>query len=70
MLTPAEKDLLLKLGQAWNAFCQLPNEHTSDAREFAEGLHRLQDMIAARAAYRAMRKEGEVEQRRNGDARD
>jgi len=54
-LRPEEEQLLNLLGEAWNQFCALPREHPADAQEFAETIHRLQDMVAARPVWRATR---------------
>jgi len=52
-LTTAEGELLELMGEAWNKFCALPRQHPADAQEFAETMHRLQDMVAARPVWRA-----------------
>lgn len=54
-LTPEEQQLLEVLGDAWNKFAALPQEHPSESIEFAQAIHRCQDMVAARPVWRLNR---------------
>jgi hypothetical protein len=53
--TEAEVALLHHLGAAWNMFHDLPVQHVSDRDEFCQMTHLLQNMVAARATYRALK---------------
>ena len=55
-MTPKELLLLDKIGDVWNGFAELPEEHNDDSRDFRYFIHRLQDMVAARAAYRQLKR--------------
>ena len=54
-LTPEEQELLELLGGVWNKFAALPQEHPSEGSEFAQAIHRCQDMVAARPLWRLNR---------------
>jgi len=43
------------LADAWNAFCDLPEEHPSDADEFCRAIHAAQDIVLARPARRDLK---------------
>lgn len=55
MPTPDEIKLIGKLGDCYSAFTLLPQEHDMAHVEFCQMIHRLQDMVAARATYRECR---------------
>ncbi len=52
-LTENETLLLGYLGHAWAFFCNLDKKSGDDIREFQEGIHRLQQLVALRVARRA-----------------
>lgn len=54
VLTRKERELIEKLGECWNDFLQLPEQHTMDKTEFCHGIHRLQDKVGARPAIREL----------------
>ena len=56
MLTDDENTVLTKLGEAWNAFLALPEQHADDVTEFRHALHRLQEKVLARPALRVFGK--------------
>ena len=56
-MTPDEKAVLDALAEAWNRFRDLPVAHDDDTSEFRSGIHALQDKIAARPTWRALRME-------------
>ena len=66
MLTDQEKALVEKLGDVFNDFTKLPRQHPCDVGEFTQGVHRLQDMVASRPAYRALSLERRAKQAKNG----
>jgi len=51
-LTEAEIALIELTRELWNRFVALPERHPSDLVEMAADVHRIQDRIAARAAWR------------------
>lgn len=53
-LTADEKDIVVRLGQVWNQFLLLRDEHADDVPEFRRGIHQLQEKVLARAARREM----------------
>ncbi|HLA18815.1 MAG TPA: hypothetical protein VJ253_05775 [Dehalococcoidia bacterium] len=54
-LAAEEQEILELLGEAWNKFAALPQEHPSEGIEFAQAIHRCQDMMAARPVWRLNR---------------
>lgn len=54
MLSQIEKECINSLNQALEKFSDLQVEHTYHDHEFQTGIHRLQDLILARAALRFM----------------
>lgn len=52
MITPTECDIITKLGEIWNRYLELPEEHPMGRQEFCSAIHQLQDKVAARSAYR------------------
>lgn len=54
-MTPEEDALLQLLGDAFTAFVKLPVLHPSDRPEFCHHIHTLQNMVAARPTFRALR---------------
>lgn len=46
----AEIELLAKLGEAHGLFLAMPRQHPDELRDFADALHRLQDLVALRVA--------------------
>ena len=53
-MTADEKALVEMLGDAWNGFCDLPEEHPCDADEFCKAIHAAQNIILSRAGRRTM----------------
>jgi hypothetical protein len=51
-LTPEERDLLKKLGEAYNMYTALDKRSEGDNKEFVDALHRLQQLVALRVARR------------------
>jgi hypothetical protein len=52
-LTDDEIALVKQFGQWWNAFCELPQMHSSDASDVLFHIHALQRIVMARIAQRA-----------------
>jgi hypothetical protein len=52
--TNAEVSLLEHLGKVNDMFCSLPVQHIEDQDDFRRLVHRLQDMVAARVAFRQL----------------
>jgi hypothetical protein len=52
-LTKEETEILKKLGEAWDLFYRLDKKSDCDSKEFVDGIHRLQQLIALRVARRA-----------------
>jgi len=52
-MTNEEREVVLKLAAAWNAFVSLPIEHDDDINEFRHGVHAPQEKVLARPARRA-----------------
>ncbi|KPH62378.1 hypothetical protein ADT71_15480 [Novosphingobium sp. ST904] len=53
-LTDEEHALVTMIGEVWNAFLKLPEEHVRDRAEFCNKVHDLQYMILGRPARRAI----------------
>jgi hypothetical protein len=51
-LTPEEKEILQKLGEAFTVYSQLEKRSEADNKEFTDAIHRLQQLIALRVARR------------------
>lgn len=47
-LTQKEQDVIDHLVRSWNAFLDLPIQHSDDITEFRHGIHRLQEKVLAR----------------------
>jgi hypothetical protein len=45
-----EEKVLKMLAQCWNEFLKLEVQHPMERREFCDGIHRCQDIIAVRVA--------------------
>ncbi len=56
-ITPEEKHLLEQLAVVWEEFCRLPLQNPLDAQEFITAIRSLQNMVAARSAYRRLQLE-------------
>ena len=54
-LTNEEKAVLAALVVAWETFLKIPVEHADDKNDFRFHLHALQNLIAARPAFREIR---------------
>jgi len=54
MLTEREQRVMDALVAAWNAYLELPIQHSDDTTEFRHGIHRLQEKIFARPARKKM----------------
>lgn len=52
--TKDEKEVVMKLAEAWNAFLLLPTEHSDDVDEFRRIIHAGQEKVMARPARRAL----------------
>lgn len=52
-LTPEEKEILQKLGEAFTVYSKLERRSEADNKEFTDAIHRLQQLIALRVARRA-----------------
>ena len=65
MLTPEERKVLDLLRQVWNAYTKLPAIAPSEPHEFSDAVHRLQDLIASRPAYRQLALEQRVQENKN-----
>jgi len=50
-LTKDEKKVLKLLGDAWNAYCELPTKHPCDANEFLLAIHAAENVIMARPEW-------------------
>lgn len=51
-LTPLERSLACQLGEIWNLFLQLPNEHADDQAEFRHLIHAAQEKVLSRPGRR------------------
>jgi len=51
-LTDEEAQVMIALVEAWNRFSQLPSIHPDHANEFRNGIHVLQNLLAARVVAR------------------
>ena len=51
-LSAGEHKVLHLSTDLYNAFCDLPNEHSSDIVEFVAALHRIQDLVYSRPGRR------------------
>lgn len=56
----SEKRVVDMLADAWNAFCELPEEHPCDAREFCSAIHVAQSLVLMRPARRDLSTPPEV----------
>ena len=57
MMTPGERKIVDMLADTYNAFCDLPREHPMEVAEFAQCIHELQHLVAARPTWRALASE-------------
>lgn len=51
---PEELKVLNLLGTAWDAFTEIRPRGDAETEEFMHGVHRLQDLIGARAVWRSL----------------
>ncbi len=51
-LTFEEGEVMDALITAWNKFIKIERQHSSELNDFAAGIHRCQDLLAARIARR------------------
>lgn len=51
-LTPDEQSVMDKILDAYNAFCKLDRQHPNEGRDFTDGIHKLQSIMALRIARR------------------
>jgi hypothetical protein len=51
-LTAGEGEVMDALVAAWNRFSELTHQHPDELRDFADGIHRCQDLLAVRIARR------------------
>jgi len=54
-MTTAELEIVLRLGDAWDAFNAMRSEHGDEREEFRRLIHQAQDLVAARSAYRSLK---------------
>ena len=54
---PEELRVLDLLGQAWNEFVALPEEHSADRVEFMQAIHAAQNVVLARIGNRVVKRE-------------
>lgn len=66
LLTDSEREVLTALAELTRKFSQLPLQHPSDPLEWQIALHRLQDLVASRPAYRQLVQEEHLKQQSNG----
>jgi len=52
-MTEAEIEIVDKLGEVWNSFLDLPNEHSIESVDFMDAIHTAQRLIMARAGRRS-----------------
>lgn len=57
-VTDAERKIAQTLGDAWNAYLELPIEHPMERDEFCRAIHVCQNMVLSRGAVRAIKSEG------------
>lgn len=55
MLTHEEKKVVEMLGEVWNNYCELPEEHVNEKDEFFSAIHICQRTVLARAGRRDMK---------------
>jgi hypothetical protein len=53
-MTERELELLNMLGEVWNTFLSLPQEHPDDTTQFRQNLHILQHQVMARPTRRQL----------------
>ena len=51
-LTQLEGEVMDALITAWNKFVGLQRQHPDEQRDFADGIHKCQDLLAVRIARR------------------
>lgn len=51
-MTEQELKIFNQLGEIWNEFRMLPEEHPNDAMEVMTHIHAIQDKILSRPTYR------------------
>lgn len=51
-LTEGEQKVMDALVTAFNEFASIDRQHPDEMRDFTDGIHRLQDMLAVRIARR------------------
>ena len=51
-LTDSEGDVMDSLVTAWNKFVGLEKQHPSELSDFADGIHKCQNLLAVRIARR------------------
>lgn len=56
-LTEAERAIIMALAEVWNSYVALPEQHPMAQKEFCEGIHRLQEHVAARPTFRQLKEE-------------
>lgn len=54
-VTEQEYMIARMLGDVWNLFLKLPNEHPMQNQEFCTAIHRCQDIVLSRAGIRAIK---------------
>lgn len=51
-MTPEEREIMDLLALAWNTFVLLPVTHPNHTDDFADGIHRAQDVIINKIVQR------------------
>lgn len=51
-LTDVEGEVMSSLINAFNTFCNLERQHPDEIRDFTDGIHKCQDLLAVRIARR------------------
>lgn len=52
-LTKSEQSVMNSMMDAYNKFLQLERQHPDEMRDFVDGIHRCQDVLALRVVRRA-----------------
>lgn len=54
-MTKNEVEIIEKLVDSWNIFCELPELHPEDKHEFMHAIHRAQNLIYSRPTARKLK---------------
>lgn len=58
-MTESEHKIVALLGEAWNAYLALPEQHQSDQHEMLHAIHIAQRIVMARPTLREMKASGQ-----------